>query len=452
MAGENEMDIVFILGPKRCVQRSYNHLKADFAKVFHHARIATIRFTNRFESSLNRMAFFCQTSMFRSSDILVMEPRETCSSAVETQGNPIHRAALLDYREKAVKLCFYIGDMLPFIEDFSQERLTNNETLTNEQLNKIKANNKTSSDKDKSEMERKLEDLLEVDPLISCHMLAAKGVVLYAIEKDHATPIQRDTFNAMVYATGGQYLQVPRAASIPKVIKKCIVEELFLDIFVPHCRDFLCEQWYSWGRKRTRIPQTMDELTENVHNNLLTNGAIAKEVLHKGEVTEISKKIASLSTLILARKLTHNTTTDTEWLNIADEVIPGYVTEKKQAVSEVTLSGLKPISKNQASRLLVRALKRRTDAVQLRRESNQETGSCSPKLDLNNNGSNVSHVKVRDSFGEYHDIDPCSQVIIRGEDTDLKEKFGGINMLGINSKILAQVDDVPMNRCVCIIG
>lgn len=197
------------------------------------------------------------------------------------------------------------------------------------------------------------------------------------------------------------------------------MEEISLEKQVGQVRDFLCVAWHRWGRKKARVPANVEVLTDNILNHFHNTNTMTYEVLVGGNTpqkpSKLAKEIAILSEVNEARGLSakqQDWSAELNWIaEEYDEVIPDYnKVPLHQQCTEVSVSRLKLVTRNQVSRMLMRVLTRRpvkakqlTDnppptTLDMKQDTKQSDSSALTSSDHTTDNSNNNYKLLEDTI------------------------------------------------------
>ena len=179
----------------------------------------------------------------------------------------LYKALNLDYRQRATKICIWIGDARPHglheADDQIPEGCPNNH-----------------------------------DPVAICHEMARKGIILYCVGCEPSLRIYRDFFMGLSLITGGQYIRLARARILPQVIVRLTCEEVENENLMGLVEDHINLRYIPGAR----VPlEAVDRLVNSLHEELRLNNNRTRRIRFNAReiepFTDLAKRISFMHTL-----------------------------------------------------------------------------------------------------------------------------------------------------------
>ncbi|XP_046861226.1 uncharacterized protein LOC124454462 [Xenia sp. Carnegie-2017] len=176
----------------------------------------------------------------------------------------LYDAANLSYRDRATKICIWIGDAPPHGLHPDGDHFPH-------------------GDPDGR------------DPVQICHEMARKGIILYCVGCEPSLAPYRDFFMALSHITGGQYIRLRRARLLAQVIVNLAQEEVENENLMGHVEDHIQLELAS-------IPDaTVAQLTESLHTAMSLNNNRTRQVRLNGReierVTQLARQMSYMTLL-----------------------------------------------------------------------------------------------------------------------------------------------------------
>lgn len=99
------VDLVFVVGPTQSnTKRAISRFIRRVSKSSNGFKVASIHFTNNYDSKLGNNVFLSRTI-----DFTATSSSSKISELPQVQGNPLQHVTKLSFRENAVKICFFMS-------------------------------------------------------------------------------------------------------------------------------------------------------------------------------------------------------------------------------------------------------------------------------------------------------------------------------------------------------
>ncbi|XP_028390657.1 uncharacterized protein LOC114515574 [Dendronephthya gigantea] len=248
----------------------------------------------------------------------------------EAVADGLHAGLRLSYRQRATKICVWIGDAQP-----------HGLNRTGDEIPDGCPDNH--------------------DPVAICHQMAARGIILYCVGCEPALRPFRDFFMGLSLITGGQYIRLHRANLLSQVIVLLTEEEVENENLLGHVRDHISLAF----RRNPSI--TVDQLAEHIHGVFRLNNNRTRRIRYNNReiegFTDQARAISHMPTLADASASIREQLEARQRQAVADE------DDDVGVITSADITALDEVSPRTCERLVIRSM------AQHRQETGENDGN-----------------------------------------------------------------------------